>query len=105
VKHLLATDGLDPAFATAVLVLLGFPPFAMFASELSIARGLADAHLAWPLGIALVLMLVAFAAIAYSSSLARSLTPTPNSDTRALRISFTQKFTSAVLAGRWRTWR
>ncbi|MFL6099545.1 MAG: proton-conducting transporter membrane subunit [Actinomycetales bacterium] len=59
---------LGAAFATAVLVLLGFPPFAMFASELSIAHGLADAHLAWPLGVALVLMLVAFAAIAYKSS-------------------------------------
>lgn len=51
-------------FATGFVVLLGLPPFAMFASELSIARGLADARLAWALGIALVLIAVAFAALA-----------------------------------------
>ena len=36
----------------------------MFASELSIARGLTDAHLAWALGIALLCIVVAFAAVA-----------------------------------------
>jgi len=39
------------------------PPFALFATEIGIARGTAAAHLALPLGVALVLMLVAFAAL------------------------------------------
>lgn len=52
------------AFAVGVLVLLGLPPFAMFVSELAIARALADAHLAWALGVAMVLVLIAFAALA-----------------------------------------
>ncbi|CAM4275301.1 Hydrogenase-4 component B [Mycobacterium basiliense] len=51
------------SFAVGVIVLLGLPPFAMFASEVSIARSLADAGLAWALGIALLLMVVAFAAL------------------------------------------
>ena len=44
-------------------MLLGLPPFAMFASELAIARSLADARLAWALGIALPLVVVAFGAL------------------------------------------
>ena len=38
------------SFAIGIVVLLGLPPFAMFASELSIARSLADARLSgrWP---------------------------------------------------------
>ena len=59
---------LGTSFAVGVFVLLGFPPFAMFASELSIARGLVDAHLAWALGLALVPMLVAFAALAHNAT-------------------------------------
>lgn len=50
-------------FAVGVVVLLGLPPFAMFASEISIARSLADARLSWVLGAALLLMVVAFAAL------------------------------------------
>ena len=38
------------SFAVGLIVLLGLPPFAMFASELAIARSLADARLAWVLG-------------------------------------------------------
>ena len=52
------------SLAVGVIVLLGLPPFAMFASELSIARTLADARLAWALGAALLLIVVAFAALA-----------------------------------------
>ena len=37
------------SFAVGLVVLLGLPPFAMFASELAIARSLADARLAWVL--------------------------------------------------------
>jgi hydrogenase-4 component F len=54
---------LAAAFAVGMVVLLGLPPFAMFASELSIARSLSDAHLAWALGAALVFMVIAFAAL------------------------------------------
>ncbi|HEU4362007.1 MAG TPA: proton-conducting transporter membrane subunit [Mycobacterium sp.] len=55
------------SFAVGIVVLLGLPPFAMFASELSIARSLADARLAWALGLALLAMVVAFAALLTNS--------------------------------------
>ncbi|WP_099024179.1 proton-conducting transporter transmembrane domain-containing protein [Mycolicibacterium palauense] len=55
------------AFAVGALVLLGMPPFAMFASELAIARSLADAGLAWSLAAAMILVGVAFAALARNS--------------------------------------
>jgi hydrogenase-4 component F len=56
------------SFAVGIVVLLGLPPFAMFASELSIARSLADAQLAWVLAAALLLLVVAFAALVRNSS-------------------------------------
>ncbi len=62
-SRLLAT-----AFTVGIVVLLGLPPFAMFASELSIARALSGAHLAWALGVALLFMLVAFAALVVNTS-------------------------------------
>ncbi|MCX2933454.1 proton-conducting transporter membrane subunit [Mycobacterium sp. CVI_P3] len=46
-----------------LIVLLGFPPFAMFASELAIARSLADAGLSWVLAVAMLLVAIAFAAL------------------------------------------
>jgi hydrogenase-4 component F len=52
------------SFAVGLIVLLGLPPFAMFASELAIARSLADARLAWVLGAAMLLIALAFAALA-----------------------------------------
>jgi hydrogenase-4 component F len=55
------------SFAVGLLVLLGLPPFAMFASELAIARSLADARLAWVLAAAMLLIAVAFAALVRSS--------------------------------------
>jgi hydrogenase-4 component F len=55
------------SFAIGMLVLLGLPPFAMFASELSIARAMADARLAWALGVVLLLIVIAFAALARNS--------------------------------------
>ncbi|ORV14012.1 proton-conducting transporter membrane subunit [Mycobacterium celatum] len=55
------------SFTAGVLVLLGLPPFAMFASELAIARSLSDARLAWVLGAALVMIAIAFAALARNS--------------------------------------
>lgn len=55
------------SFATGLIVLLGLPPFAMFASELAIARSLASARLAWVLGVAMLLIAIAFAALARNS--------------------------------------
>ncbi|OHV02281.1 proton-conducting transporter membrane subunit [Mycobacterium talmoniae] len=63
------------AFAAGLVVLLGLPPFAMFASELAIARALADAHLAWALGAAMLLIAVGFAALARNAG--RMLLGTP----------------------------
>jgi hydrogenase-4 component F len=53
-------------FAVGLVVLLGLPPFAMFASELGISRALAGAHLGWVLGAVLLLVVVAFAALVRS---------------------------------------
>jgi hydrogenase-4 component F len=55
--------GLGSAFTLALVALVGLPPFALFASELSIARALADAHLAWALGVCVALVLIAYAAL------------------------------------------
>ena len=51
-------------FAAAVLALLGFPPFSLFASELAVARAGLAAHLGIPIAAALLLTLLAFAALA-----------------------------------------
>jgi hydrogenase-4 component F len=50
-------------FGLAVLALLGFPPAALFASELGIARAGAAAGLTWPTAAAFTLATAAFAAI------------------------------------------
>jgi hydrogenase-4 component F len=55
---------LGTSLAVGLLGLLGLPPFALFAGELSIARGMADASLAVPFAGVLLLLLVAFASIA-----------------------------------------
>jgi hydrogenase-4 component F len=57
---------LGALFGLAVVALLGFPPFSLFASELGIARaGFATgAGLGWATATALLLVLVAFAALA-----------------------------------------
>ena len=52
------------SYAVGLIVLLGMPPFAIFASELAIARSLADAGLAAVLATAMLLIVVAFAALA-----------------------------------------
>lgn len=51
------------SFAVGIVALLGLPPFAMFASEISIARSLSDAKLAWALAVVLLLIAVAFTAL------------------------------------------
>jgi len=55
------------SLAVGVVVLLGLPPFAMFASELAIVRSLVDARLTWVLGAGLLMIAVAFAALARNS--------------------------------------
>ncbi|WP_328687735.1 proton-conducting transporter membrane subunit [Streptomyces phaeochromogenes] len=67
VRGLLAqSPWLGALFGLAVVALLGFPPFSLFASELGIARaGLAaGAGLGWATATALLLVLIAFAALA-----------------------------------------
>jgi hydrogenase-4 component F len=56
------------AFAVGLAVLLGLPPFAMFASELSISRALSGARLQWALGAALLFVVIAFAALVRNGS-------------------------------------
>lgn len=56
------------AFATGMVILVGLPPFAMFASELAIARALTDARLAWALALAVVLIAIAYAALVRNTS-------------------------------------
>jgi len=57
---------LGALFGLAVVALLGFPPFSLFASELAIARAgfAAGAGLGWATATALLLVLIAFAALA-----------------------------------------
>jgi hydrogenase-4 component F len=55
-------------FMVGLATLLGLPPFAMFASELSISRSMADAGLGWVLGAALLFVVVAFAALVRNGS-------------------------------------
>jgi hydrogenase-4 component F len=86
---------LGSAFAIGILVLLGLPPFAMFASELAIARGLTAAHLAWALGVALLCIVVAFAAVAANTVRMLLGAPTPG----APLITLPRTVTSALLAG------
>src|SRR5574340_1809307 len=83
------------AFAVGIVVLLGLPPFAMFASELSIARSLADAQLAWALGLALLLIVVAFAALTKNSG--QILFGAPPSEAPAIPVPAT--VAGALLTG------
>ncbi|MCD9879154.1 proton-conducting transporter transmembrane domain-containing protein [Streptomyces guryensis] len=67
VRGLLAqAPPLAGAFGLAVVALMAFPPFSLFASELGIARAgfAAGGGLGWVMAVALLLVLVAFAALA-----------------------------------------
>jgi hydrogenase-4 component F len=67
VRGLLAqSPWLGALFGLAVVALLGFPPFSLFASELGIARAgfAAGAGLGWVTAAALLLVLIAFASLA-----------------------------------------
>jgi len=72
------------AFAVGLAVLLGLPPFAMFASELSISRALAGAHLGWALGTALLFVVIAFAALVRNGS--RMLLGSPDAGSPAIAV-------------------
>jgi hydrogenase-4 component F len=86
---------LGGCFAVGMIVLLGLPPFAMFASELSIARSLADAHLAWVLGVAMLFLVVAFAALVANT--ARMLLGAPDAGAPAITVPVT--VTTALIVG------
>ena len=83
------------SFAVGLIVLLGLPPFAMFASELAIARSLADARLAWVLAAAMVLIAIAFAALVRNGS--RILLGAPAADAPSITVPVT--VAAALLAG------
>jgi hydrogenase-4 component F len=61
------SPGLAAAFGLAVVALLGFPPAAVFASELGIAKAGAAAGLSWAVAVAFGLALLAFAPIAVAT--------------------------------------
>lgn len=61
---LVRRPALAGVFALGIAALLGLPPFSLFASELALARATAGAGLSWVVGVALVLLLVVFVAIA-----------------------------------------
>ncbi|MCX5562824.1 proton-conducting transporter membrane subunit [Streptomyces sp. NBC_00038] len=73
---------LGALFGLAVVALLGFPPFSLFASELGIVRAgfAAGAGLGWATAAALLLVLIAFAALATRTA-RMLLGPAPNGDT------------------------
>jgi len=95
------------SFAVGMIVLLGLPPFAMFASELAIARSLADARLAWVLAVAVLLMAVAFAALVRNSARmllgaapgAASAITVPATVAAALLVGVTASLALGVSAG------
>lgn len=83
------------AFTVGMLVVLGFPPFAIFASEVSIARGLAGAHLAWALAVLLLLLVIAVVALVHNAI--RILLGAP--DEAAPVITVPATLGAALLAG------
>jgi hydrogenase-4 component F len=83
------------SFAVGLAVLLGLPPFAMFASELSISRALAGAGLGWALGAALLLIFIAFAALVRAGSRMLLGPATPS----APAIAVPGSIVGALLAG------
>lgn len=55
---------LGATLGIGLVTLLGLPPFALFPSEVAMAAAITRAHLTWALGVAFLLLLVAFAALA-----------------------------------------
>jgi len=56
--------GLGGSFGLGLAALLGFPPFSLFVSEITMIRGELAAHLAWAVALSLVALAIAFAALA-----------------------------------------
>ncbi len=83
------------SFAVGLIILLGFPPFAMFASELAIARSLASTGLTWVLGAVVLLISIAFAALLRSSG--RMLLGAPDNATTPIPVPAT--VATAMVAG------
>jgi hydrogenase-4 component F len=83
------------SFTVGLIVLLGLPPFAMFASELAIARSLADARLAWVLGVGMLAIAIAFAALVRNSG--RMLFGAPPAGAPAIAVPAT--VATALLVG------
>jgi hydrogenase-4 component F len=83
------------AFAVGLAVLVGLPPFAIFASELSISRALASADLGWALGAALPLMVIAFAALVRNGS--RMLLGPPGASSPSIAVP--RSIAAALLTG------
>jgi hydrogenase-4 component F len=95
------------ALAVGFIVLLGLPPFAMFASELAIARGAAQAHIAWALAVALLMIVIAFGALARNAAAmllgappaAAPVIPVPSTVTTALLLGIAASAALGVTAG------
>lgn len=83
------------SFAVGVIILLGLPPFAMFASELAIARALAEANLGWVLAAVMTLIAIGFVALARNS--ARLLLGAAPADAPTIRAPRSLAF--ALIAG------
>jgi hydrogenase-4 component F len=84
-------------FLVGLAILLGLPPFAMFASELSISRALADAGLGWVLGAALLFVVVAFAALVRNGARMLLGTPEPGSPAIAVPRSVAAALVTGVI--------
>ena len=87
VRGLLARrPALAGAFGLGVAALLGLPPFSLFASELALARAAAGEGLVWVVGVALLLLLVVFVAVA--RPVAGMLLGVPAPDDEAPAVAF-----------------
>ena len=84
-------------FLVGLAILLGLPPFAMFASELSISRALAGAGLGWVLGAALLLVVVAFAALVRNGARMLLGPPAPGSPAIAVPRSVSAALVTGVI--------
>jgi hydrogenase-4 component F len=82
-------------FLVGLAILLGLPPFAMFASELSISRSMAGAGLGWVLGAALLFVVVAFAALVRNGS--AMMLGTPGAGSPAIVVP--RSVAAALVAG------
>ena len=88
---------LGTAFTLGLLALVGLPPFALFAGEVSIARALTAAHLGWALAVSAGLLLIAYVALLANG--ARILFGTPPAGTAVAERSTPITVRAAVTIG------